>query len=134
MTRSDPRTRQCTAATRAARLDKARQFWRAAEALDTLSADRDDLSDAYVTLCIHAGIASADVICCARLGMYAQGQDHDQAITLLASADKPASRHLATLLAMKTRTGYGEAKSSRTDRARAGRAARALIDAADMTT
>jgi len=30
--------------------------------------ENGDVADAYVTLCVHAGIAAADVICCASFG------------------------------------------------------------------
>jgi hypothetical protein len=83
---------------------------------------------------VHAGIAAADVICCTRLGVHARGQDHNEAISLLASVDKAASRHLATLLSLKTRSGYGALKSSYSDRTRAQRAAHALVDAAERIT
>lgn len=29
-----------------------------------------------VTLCVHAGIAAADIICCKSLGHFVQGDDH----------------------------------------------------------
>ncbi|HXY91296.1 MAG TPA: hypothetical protein VEP49_02365 [Acidimicrobiia bacterium] len=135
MAKPTAQSKRCSESTRAGRLDKARQFCDAADILDTLVSDGDpDVVDAYVTLCVHAGIAAADVICCARLGVHAQGQDHNEATLLLATADKAASRHLATLLALKTRSGYGALKSSRSDRTRAKRAAHALVDAAERIT
>jgi hypothetical protein len=60
------RTQPCTAAIRQGRLRKAEQFLRAANLVR-------DVADAYSTLCVHAGIAASDVICCARLGEHAQG-------------------------------------------------------------
>lgn len=125
------RTRRCSAATRSGRLAKAKQFLEAAEILDTLVSDQeDDLVDAYATLCVHAGIAAADVICCARLGAHAQGQDHNEAVALLASVDRASSRHLATLLGLKARAGYSDVTISAADRRRAGRAATSLVEAA----
>jgi hypothetical protein len=94
---------------------KARQFWVAVELLDALVGDEDDLCDAHITLCVHAGIGAADVICCARLG------DHNEAVTLLQSADKTVAKHLSVLLDMKKRSGYSSTKSSSTDRKRAER-------------
>ena len=47
---------------------KAKQFVEAAETVESLADDANDVADAYVTLCVHAGIAAADVICCKRLG------------------------------------------------------------------
>ena len=125
------RTKVCSAATRAGRLEKATQFMTAADILDALVADdEDDLVDAYITLCVHAGIGASDVICCARLGEHAQGQDHNDAVMLLASVDKAMGRHLSALLAVKTKAGYSDVRASRADRKRAGRAAAALVDAA----
>jgi hypothetical protein len=81
--------------------------------------------------CSPAGIAAADVICCARLGEHANGQDHAEAVALVASADKSASKSLSSLLDMKTRSGYSEINSSKADRLRAKRAAASLITAAN---
>ena len=66
---------------------KARQFSDAATLISELASDDSNLGDAYITLCVHAGIAAADVICCARLGVHASGQDHAAAATLLDKAD-----------------------------------------------
>lgn len=42
--------------------------------------ENNEVADAYVTLCVHAGIAAPDVICCASLGEHAQGENHSEAI------------------------------------------------------
>lgn len=123
-------TKPCNAAMRAGRMHKAQQFFDAADALDTLVDDESELIDASITLCIHAGIAAADVICCARLGRHALGQDHSQAIELLRRVDIGASQRLSVLLGMKTRSGYSAVSSSSADRRRAARAARLLLTAA----
>lgn len=47
-------TKRCTEADRRGRLAKARQFLEAAELVEAF-ADEDDLPDALVTLCVHAG-------------------------------------------------------------------------------
>jgi hypothetical protein len=95
-----------------------------------LAEQADDVADAYVTLLVHAGIAAADVICCARLGEYHQGEAHHEAVALLRRADADSSRHLDTLLKMKTRVGYGHAPASIDDRKKAQRAVDALLKAA----
>lgn len=118
-----PRTKPCTPQVREGRRRKAIQFADAAEAVN----DLPDSSDAYVTLLIHAGIAAADVICCARLGQHAQGESHVEAVSLLRTADSAAARHLDTLLKLKTRAGYGHSQVSTPDRRRAQRAAEALV-------
>jgi len=35
--------------------------------ISELADEHEDVADAYVTLCVHAGIAASDVICCATL-------------------------------------------------------------------
>lgn len=122
-------TRRCTPATRAGRLAKARRFLLAADAV-AATIDDEEVADAYVTLCVHAGIATADVICCAKLGRHHNGKSHSEAIALLATADKAAAKNLKTLLDMKTRTGYSPVLTSTSDQKRAGRAATALLESA----
>ena len=124
------RTVRCNDATRAGRLAKAQQFWSAAQTIEAFADDETTISDAYTTLAIHAGIAAADVVCCIRLGEHARGDDHDEAVALLAQADRERAKDLATLLGMKTRSGYSHEPTSRTDRQRARRAAGRLIQAA----
>lgn len=124
------RTVGCTHTTRVGRLAKAQQFWLAAQTIEDFADDEATVTDAYTTLAIHAGIAAADVICCARLGEHARGDDHDEAVSLLASADKARAKDLAMLLRMKTRAGYSHEPTSRTDRQRARRAAARLAQAA----
>jgi hypothetical protein len=112
---------------RAGRLAKARQSHIAAETIETIVDDRE-IADAYVTLCVHAGIAAADVITCAK---HHAGDDHEGAIALLAKADKTAAKNLGTLLGMKTRAGYSASVTSKTDQKRAARAVTALLRAAE---
>jgi len=64
------RATDCTPSIRAGRLAKAKQFMEAADFIETLADDATDVADAYVTLCVHTGIAAADVICCARLDVH----------------------------------------------------------------
>jgi hypothetical protein len=73
------RTQPCTAAIRRGRLRKAEQFIDAAGTVRDFADGHEDVADAYVTLCVHAGIAASDVICCASLGEHAQGEDHGEA-------------------------------------------------------
>jgi hypothetical protein len=122
------RTRECTPATISGRRAKALQFQVAA---DTIALD-GSLGDAFVTNCVHAGIAASDVICCRRLGIHAAGQDHQDAVRLLATAGpdgRELSVHLRTLLGMKSSAGYDSVASSRDDCRRAARAMAALVAA-----
>lgn len=125
------RTRECDSATRTGRLHKARQFMDAANTIETLADDAADVADAYVTMCVHAGIAAADVICCARLGQHARGEDHVSAIRLLDQAGPDEAKHLRALLGMKTKAGYTSIPVSGSEHKRAGRAAKALLEAAE---
>lgn len=127
------RTVECTPATRAGRRAKARQFLDEAEKVLELADDPADVADAYVTLLVHAGIAAADVICCAELGIHAQGENHAEAIALLAKANGRHDKDLRTLLAMKTKAGYSAIPVSSSERTRATRAAVRLVDAAEAT-
>lgn len=108
---------------------KARQFLVAAETIATVMDDQE-IAGAFVTLCVHAGVAAADVICCARLGVHHSGENHHEAVALLASVDKSAARQLKALLDMKTRSGYSPVLTSAADQKRACRAAAALVAAA----
>jgi hypothetical protein len=108
---------------------KARQFLEAAELVEAI-ADDVDLLDAHITLCVHAGIAAADVVCCARLGERATGHNHQEAVALLSRVDKVLARDLATLLGMKTRAGYSSTPSSSAGAKAASRSATRLVTAA----
>jgi hypothetical protein len=125
-----PGARRCTPQVREGRLGKANQFVAVARDVAELADQAQDVADAYVTLLVHAGIAAADVICCARLGEYAHGANHNDAIALLKKADAGAARHLETLLKMKTRVGYGHTPASSEDLKKAQRAGDALLKTA----
>lgn len=94
-------------------------------------ADQDgEVADAYVTLCVHAGIAASDVICCINLGQHAKGESHSDAVELLKRVDKDAAKHLNTLLNLKTKSGYSHTPVTSAEFKRAGRAATALVEKA----
>jgi hypothetical protein len=81
-------------------------------------------------LCIHAGIAASDVICCARLGQHAQGESRHEALAVLGHADTGSVKDLRVPLSMKTKVGYSHAEATATDARRAGRAAEELVETA----
>lgn len=61
-------------------------------------------------LAVLAGIAASDAACCAALGRRSRGQDHKQAVTLLATVSPggpEASRSLDRLLDLKDTAHYG---------------------------
>lgn len=130
MNRPDPRSTPCGQARQAGRLQKATQFLDAAATINVIAERPDQYPDAVITLYVHAGIAAADVICCARLGKHASGDGHDDAVRLVKQIDPRAAKNLATLLGMKARSGYSSATSPPADWRRAERAAAALVAAA----
>ena len=124
------RTKPCDASIRRGRLRKANQFLDASDQVRDLTSDVRDVADACITLYVNSGIAAADVICCARLGEHAQGDNHAEAIALLKSAAPGAARHLGVLLGLKTKSAYSHEPAAERDVTRAGRAAAALIEQA----
>ena len=122
--------RPCSSEMKAGRLAKARQFLAAAELMEPSEAD--DIADAYVTMCVHAGIAAADVICCARLGRHHQGENHSESVGLLKKAGaSEAAKRLDVLLNFKSKAAYTHLPSSTADVKRAGRAAKDLVQMAE---
>jgi hypothetical protein len=124
------RTRSCDSAVRHGRLRKAGKFLDAANLVLDFADDDEDSADACTALCVLAGIAASDVICCASFGHHALGEDHNEAISLLRSADKDASKHLGVLLGLKTKSGYSHTSVTAEEVKRAGRAAEALVERA----
>lgn len=131
------RTRPCDKALIRGRMGKAEQFLDAAESVRELAADEEDMGDAYVTLCVHAGIAAADALCCAALGRHAQGDGHQEAVALLRQVNPGGAdlaKALEVLLKMKTRAGYSHVSVNAEDRRRARRRAIDLVEAARSRT
>jgi hypothetical protein len=127
------RTRTCDEATTAGRLRKAEQFLVAAETIREFADDEYDVGDAYVTLCVHAAIAAADVICCVELGVHALGDDHNEALALLEKVRPDGgelAKALGALLGMKTRAGYSARPVTVADGKRAQRQTERLVRAA----
>lgn len=124
------RTQPCDGDIKRGRLRKAGQFLEAANLVREMADENEEVADAYVTLCVHAGIAAADVICCVNLGEHAQGESHAEAIGLLAKTNKEAAKHLSTLLKLKTKSGYSHTSATADEFKRAGRAAEILVEQA----
>ena len=82
-------------------------------------------------MCVHAGVAAADAICCGRLNVHHQGESHEEAVTLLGRVDRQLAGDLATLLRRKTAAAYRERISSAADRKQAKRAMERLVDSAE---
>jgi hypothetical protein len=90
----------------------------------------EEVGDAYVTLCVHAGIAASDVICCVNLGEHAKGESHSDAVELLKRVNTDAAKQLSALLNLKTKSGYSHMPVTAAEFKRAGRAATALVEQA----
>jgi len=118
------RIKDCTDAIRIGRLNKANEFHKAAVLLE------DDSPNASIDLLVDAGIAAADVICCARLGVHATGENHNEASLLLKQAEAGMEKHLRTLLNLKTKVAYTHQPATTDEHKKASRAAEALVEAA----
>lgn len=124
------RTARSSPHAREGRLTKAAQVGLAADIILDIADDGTEFLDAYVTLCVHSGIASADVICMDRAGVYSRSERHEDAGALLERVDREAAKDLAALLAMKTRARYSDVPVRHRDVQRAGRAMMNLLASA----
>lgn len=130
MARAPGRNRACSKATIAGRRAKADEFWASACEADVLHPH--DHADSVIQMCVLAGIAAADVICCVRLGEHADGQAHNAAVALLAKVDQKLATSLGILLRQKTDSAYREKASSSAKRRAAKHAAEVLVEAARL--
>lgn len=89
------------------RLQKAHEFAEAAAVLFDDATRNSEHGDVYVTLAVHSGIASSDVICATKLAEYSSADSHAAAVTLLKKANPEAAALLSKLLNMKTKSAYG---------------------------
>jgi hypothetical protein len=115
------------------RLRKAEQFLDVAAMVRDLADDEADVGDALVTLCVHAGIAASDVVCCEAFGHFVHGQDHLQAIAELSKVTPDGRKlgdDLRSLLQMKSRAGYAAPPVTADQRKRAWRRAERLVESA----
>jgi len=95
------------------RSDAVNYLKRAEECLHSAQRSMDnDEWDACVIGAIHSGIAAADAVCVAKLGLRNAGENHNDTLQLLARAGSGdeismAVRHLSSLLSIKTDAEYG---------------------------
>lgn len=109
MTPQPGRTQECNRAQATVRLSQARAFLEVAE---LIGSEDDELANDNVAaaLAVLAGIAAADAACCGTLGRRSRGQDHRQAIQLVAQAGPDGntlSQALRRLLDIKDGAHYG---------------------------
>jgi hypothetical protein len=121
------RTRRGDRAIFRARLAKAEEFWSVADTAWQQAVQPATIADAVTTLLVHCGIAASDAICCARLGEFATGENHNQAVNLLTAADNESGKHLRVLLGLKSKAAYSHLKVAPDDLTRARRTADSLL-------
>lgn len=126
------RTADCTPAQGRARLQQAEAFVMAADLV--LSDDTDTATPSVAAaLAVLAGIAASDAACCALLRKRPRGQDHSEAVKLLATVDphgKEMAKDLSRLLASKDESHYGVTLVDRTKARRLVGYARRLVERA----
>ncbi|MEZ0166814.1 hypothetical protein AB2L27_18830 [Kineococcus sp. LSe6-4] len=127
------RTSDCSPTEGRTRLEQARAFLEVAELIV------DEIDDGLATpqvaasLAVLSGIAASDAVCCSRLGQRSRGQDHRQAVDLLATVrpDGPAmAKDLRRLLEIKDQAHYAATMVSATRVEQAVQWARRLYDLA----
>jgi len=146
MTPAGGRRRPCSAADARSRRDQAKAYLETAKLVRTESGKPDDVNFDHVAAgnAVLAAIAAADAITCRLLGERSRGQDHRQAIDLLAQVRFGAgsatdqtkrARGLASALAvaldLKDESHYGTLMVSGPQLQRLIRAADKLVTAAD---
>ena len=126
------RTEQCTPEQAQKRLADARKFLELAE-LASEESDATSFNVAAANAAL-AGIAAADAACCRTLGERSRGEDHRDAIELVAQVSpggSEAAKALRRLLALKNNAEYGLTGISRAKREAALRQARKLVEFAE---
>jgi hypothetical protein len=118
-----------------ARLNSARAFVSVA---DLVYAEPDDpvlpLRGVAAAVAVLGGIAAADAICCVRLGEMFRGEDHAQALDLLARAHPEGARvknDFVRLLGVKDMVHYQAIIVTPTEAATAIRQAKRILMAAE---
>jgi hypothetical protein len=126
------RTQPCTGEQARKRLHDAHKFLELAELVgDGPESASFGVSSANAVL---AGIAAADAACCRALGERSRGDDHRDAIALVAEVSPggpEAANALGRLLAIKNDAEYGLSVISATKRETALRQAHKLVDFAE---
>jgi HEPN domain-containing protein len=128
MTRGKPRTRPVAPHQVIQFLHKAEEFLSTAQ-----EALREGWHSPAAGNAVHSGINACDAILGARIGERSSGQDHDQAVELIATLPdigRDASNRLKRLLSLKTKAEYDPAPVSAADAAQACERAVALVNLA----
>ncbi|WP_432546111.1 HEPN domain-containing protein [Kineococcus sp. SYSU DK004] len=127
------RTSPCSPGDARVRLEHARAFLEVAELVLEESGDGLATPQVSASLAVLCGIAASDAVCCRRLGERSRGQDHRQAVDLLAGVrpEGPAmARDLRRLLEIKDQAHYAATMVSAARAEQAVQWARRMFDAA----
>lgn len=124
------RSSPCTRAQATVRLEHAEKFLEVAELVAGEADAIPASASVSAALAILAGIAASDATCCARLGQRARGQDHRQALPLLAqvAGSDNAVKSLGRLLDVKDTAHYGVIHLGAADLKSVLRAARTIVE------
>jgi hypothetical protein len=122
------RTVDCDRRLLEGRWERAREFWNQALLTEASTDDPSTVTASVATSYVHAGIAAADTICCARLGRHSRGENHDDAVQLLLMVDRDVANALRRLLRLKSKAAYTAERVSSAEMARARRAAGIVMD------
>jgi hypothetical protein len=91
-------------------------------------------NNVVVGIAVLAGIAASDAICLSATGSRYAGEDHAEAARVLGRVDKSLGNELSKLVRLKPGAHYSSTFISDSDRVRAMRAARKLVEAATDRT
>ncbi len=125
------RTATCGKSEARVRLSQAQK---SVEVADLVASESDAVpasTSVAAAVAVLAGIAASDAGCCAALGRRSRGQDHKQAVELLAQilpGGPEASVHLDRLRDLKDGAHYGVIHVTTTELKIAMRQARALVE------
>lgn len=126
MTTKPERTAACGPNEARQRLSQARDFIELAELADS--------ANACIANAVLAGIAASDAACCSALGIMSRGQDHRQAVSIVARVlpgGADASKRLQRLLSLKEASHYGASPLGESDRRSALRNAASIVEFAE---
>lgn len=111
------------------RADRAREFLAVADL--HVSGETSAQRATSVSNAVLAAIAASDVICMCRLGEYARGDDHREAIALLKAAlpgQAPVAAGFSRLIEAKSLAQYGHGQVSLSETAAHLKRARRVVD------
>lgn len=134
MTRVKSRTQKCSRRDAIARLTQAESLVEAAQLVADES-PQESYPGVAAALAVLAGIAASDAACCARLGVRARGDSHNEAVLLLATISPHGTdmaKDLQRLLKRKDDSHYGFAFVSAADAHRMVVWARRIVSSAKV--